>query len=188
MAAEQKQRWYRKGWALPVVALLAFLVGTCTGAVGGGDAEQTAQRDAEPAPTVTVTETAEAEEAEPAPTVTVTETAEAPAPAEPPPAEPPAAEPADGDYSAGPYRITDVQISEDFAGDFAARARVTNTGTAKQGVILRMTVFKGQSVIATLDGAISGIGANETKTVDFSSQDSYTADWDRLEFQIETEF
>lgn len=172
-----KAKWWARSFTLPLWALLVggfVLIGI--GAAGGGDDPEPAAQEA--AETVTVTETVAAEPGE---QVTVTETVE-PSPEQ---AEPPADE---GAYTAGQYEFADVQLAKDFVDDFEARARITNTGSAVSAVIIRMTVFKGGSVVATLDGTVQDFGSGETRTIEFTSTDDWDPDWDEIEFQVDTQF
>lgn len=92
-----------------------------------------------------------------------------------------------GDYSVGQYEIGDVQVSEDALGDFAMRARVTNTGDDIQGLILSASAFSGGSVVATFQGSAQNFGAGQTITMELISTDEFTS-WDEIEFQIDTEY
>jgi cellulase/cellobiase CelA1 len=97
----------------------------------------------------------------------------------------PAAEP-DELYTAGHYEFTDVQVNEDFTGDFVMRTRVTNTGSAVETVSWTATLFSGGTVVATLNGFADGFDAGETVTVEFFGFDEY-AGWDTIEFQVDFE-
>jgi cytoskeletal protein RodZ len=90
-------------------------------------------------------------------------------------------------FSAGQYEFTDVQVYEDFAGDFAVRARATNTGPTVQGVGWTSTLFSDGSVVGTLTGVSGQFAEGETITVEFVGLDDY-GDWDRVEFQVDYEF
>lgn len=90
-------------------------------------------------------------------------------------------------FSAGQYEFTDVQVYEDFAGDFAVRARATNTGPTVQGVGWTSTLFSDGSVVGTLTGVSNQFAEGETITVEFVGLDDY-GDWDRVEFQVDYEF
>lgn len=174
-----KTRWWSRRYDLPLWGLL--LGGFVLIGIGGIGSET--EEVASPTETRTVTETVTAE-AEPGEQVTVTETVAAepsPEEVEPPPEE-------GGAYTAGQYELTDVQLSEDFGGDFAGRARITNNGDAVDAVIIEMSVFKGGSVIATLDGTSQDFGAGETRTIEFSSLDDWDPDWDEVEFQVGAQF
>lgn len=97
----------------------------------------------------------------------------------------PAAEP-DELYNAGHYEFTDVQVNEDFTGDFVMRTRVTNTGSAVETASWTATLFSGGTVVATLNGFADGFDAGETVTVEFFGFDEY-AGWDTIEFQVDFE-
>jgi hypothetical protein len=107
--------------------------------------------------------------------------------AEAEPAEEPKEDTPAGDYTAGSYVFNDVQVSEDFAGDFEMRARVTNTGDSVSSVLFTATIFDGDTVVGTADGVVNNFDADATVTVEFISTDAY-ADWDSVEFQIQAEF
>ncbi len=94
---------------------------------------------------------------------------------------------ADGEYSAGSYTFADVQVSEDFVGDFEVRARMTNTGQARDSVAITATLFSGGSVVGTATGFASDVAADQTITLEMLSVDEYT-DWDEVEFQVDLEF
>jgi hypothetical protein len=97
----------------------------------------------------------------------------------------PAAEP-DELYTAGHYEFTDVQVNEDFTGDFVLRTRATNTGSAVETVSWTATLFSGGSVVATLTGFADGFDAGETVSVEFFGFDEYVG-WDTIEFQVDFE-
>ncbi|HVM20401.1 MAG TPA: hypothetical protein VNT52_09330 [Acidimicrobiales bacterium] len=103
------------------------------------------------------------------------------------PEDEPAPQGAGGTYTAGDYQFADVQVGEDSLGDFTMRARVTNNGSDRGGVIWKATIFSGGSVVGTLDGTASDFAAGQTITVEFVSTDDF-ADWDEIEFQVDTEF
>lgn len=89
-----------------------------------------------------------------------------------------------GTYQVGDFTITDVQVSEDFGGDFELRARVTNNGGDMEFVDLQATLFSDGTVVGVVD-ALEDFDAGQTRTVTFIGSDSYT-DWDKVEFTIDT--
>ncbi len=94
--------------------------------------------------------------------------------------------PADGEYSAGSYTFADVQVSEDFIGDFEVRTRMTNTGQARDSVAITATLFSGGSVVGTATGIATDVASDATITMEMLSTDEYTA-WDEVEFQVDFE-
>lgn len=91
------------------------------------------------------------------------------------------------EYTAGSYVFSDVQVSEDFVGDFDVRVRMTNTGSAKDYVGITATLFADGSVVGTATGLASGVAADSTITMEMISLDDYVA-WDAIEFQVDAEF
>lgn len=185
--------WYqKKRILLPVTALLAFLLGVGVGgapeveepSTDGSDTEVSQQeiadlreeRDA-------LSDRLESAQDEMRQLREAQETAE-----EEPEAQPDVdGEPASGTYEAGQYEISDVQVTEDFVGDFSMRARVRNTGNDVSVVILKATLFSGGSAVATLDGTAQDLAGGQTKTVEFLSTDSF-GDWEEVEFQVDGQF
>ena len=98
------------------------------------------------------------------------------------------AEPAEtgGTYTVGEFTISDVQVSEDFVGDFEMRARVTNNGEAADFVQIQATLFGGGSVVSDLE-AIEDFDAGQVRTVTFIGTDAYEQ-WDEIEFTVDEGF
>jgi hypothetical protein len=179
------RRW--KTWQLAATAFVALLLGVAAGG-GAGDPEPAASGGSAPQPTVTVTvkETQTETKRVPGPTETVTAAPTAPEPSGTGTAG--EAGPQDGTYTAGAFELRDVQVSEDFAGDFAVRARVTNNGPEVDSLGISVTIFSGGSVVGTADGLVGDtFGTGETRTVEFVSSDPFTS-WDEVEFQVEFSF
>ena len=101
-------------------------------------------------------------------------------------AEPDAPVESDGTYTSGDFTINDVQVSEDFVGDFEVRARVTNNGGKARFVDLQATLFSGGSVVADVT-ALENFDAGQTRTITFTGVDNYKA-WDEIEFTVDVGF
>lgn len=188
-------RW--KTWQLAAAALVALIIGVGIGSAGGGevdDSEPQEQAGAEvedleaeidrledelEARDEALAAAVEQAEAEPEPEAT-----EEPEPEPEPEAE--AAE-EDGTYTVGDYTFADVQVGEDFAGDFEIRTRMTNNGDAKDSVGIKATLFSGGSVVGTADGIVNDVDGGATVTMEMFSTDEHV-EWDEIEFQVEYEF
>lgn len=88
-----------------------------------------------------------------------------------------------GELSAGAFVASDVQVSEDFLGDFQARARVLNTGDSTSA-FLTMTLFHEGSVVASLQAVASDWPAGETRTLEFIGNDEF-GPYDDVELQVD---
>jgi hypothetical protein len=192
--------WHeRRGVLVPVVAVVAFLLGLGAGALGSGapdegtarnesvdsdrEADLEVERDA-------LAAQAEEQEREIAALRQELDAAEgegaAPVEPEPEPAPEPA-EGADDTATAGAYEFRDIQVREDFVGDFELRTRVTNTGETRESVSWTATLFSGGSVAASLSGFAGTFESGETLTVTFTGIDEF-GEWDDVEFQVDFEF
>ena len=87
---------------------------------------------------------------------------------------------------AGNYGFADVQVSEDFAGDFEVQTRATNNGASQGFVGMSVTMFLDGSVVGVADAFVSDWAASDTQTVTFITLDDYT-EWDAWEFQVDSE-
>jgi len=96
-------------------------------------------------------------------------------------------EPAADTLTAGDYSFADVQVSEDFAGDFELRSRVTNGGDSVEFATWTATLFLDGTVVADLMGTADSFNADETVTVTFIGTDDF-GDWDSVEFQVDSEW
>lgn len=92
-----------------------------------------------------------------------------------------------GTFTAGDYTFADVQVTKDFADDFAIRTRVTNDGATKGGVTWTVTILDGGSVVGTGTTSATDFEAGATITIEFISFDPYV-DWDEVEFQVDSEY
>lgn len=178
---------------VPTIATgaVCFLVGTL---VGGAATNAASDRHTgtTAAPIVAVGS------ATPAPNPVPPPPAEAsPAPASPPPVEasaepepPPPEEPAlpPGAVQAGRYKFTDLQITEDFVGDFDMRSRVTNTGDSIGGVRWTATLFLEDRIVAVLVARVSDFGTGQTRTVDWLSTDDFVEGRYLVEIQVDDEY
>jgi len=191
-----------RGWHLGAAAAVALLVGFGAGVVVGGDTtrvenleaqvdrleDQLSARDDEIATLgseLTMAEqdlaaagSEEAADAAPATEPTVNESDAAEADRED--------GPTGQEYTARSYVFSDVQVREDFVGDFDVRVRMTNTGTAKDYVGITATLFSDGSVVGTATGLASDVAADATITMEMISLDEY-AEWDAIEFQVDAE-
>lgn len=195
--AKPKRAW--KTWHLAAVGIVAFLFGIAAGGTGGQelDSEPSGSADDEVAALEEQVEQLEQEladrddllaAAEEQLATTDDETEPEPEP-EPEPETEPEPEPADqdGTYTAGDYSFADVQVSEDFAGDFEVRTRATNNGSDKSAVVVSATLFSGGSVVGTASGSVSDWASGQTVTLELISLDAHV-DWDDIEFQIDAQF
>lgn len=180
----------RRRWLWPVLAALAFVFGIIIGAAGGDEQPEEASPQVEETESPELQQQVAALEEQLATAQAKIEEqeaalAEAQA-AEPAPEEPAEPQSEDGTYTVGQYEFADVQVGEDFAGDFEARARVTNTGDTREVVAWTMTVFQEGTVVGTLMGTASSLESGATVTVNFIGTDAHT-DWDEVEFQTDME-
>jgi hypothetical protein len=91
-----------------------------------------------------------------------------------------------GTYTDGDFTISDVQVTEDFIGEFEIRARVTNNGDPAEFVDLQATLFNEGSVVSDLE-ALEDFEAGQTRTVTFIGTDKY-GPWDEIEFTVDKGF
>ena len=73
----------------------------------------------------------------------------------------------------GQWVFADVQVRADSLGDFAARARVTNTGDAVDVVFWTITVFRRGTVVGTASASATDVASDDTITVEFVSSEDY---------------
>jgi hypothetical protein len=185
----------RRRWIAPTVsAVVALIVGVAIGNSGGGS-DKAAASD-QPAPTVTVTETAAAGDASPAATVTatqtvtatVTATATATVPAAPTKTAPTKAVPQTDGKSDKGWTLASLQTKADFGGNFGGPARITNTNGSAKTAIFTVTLLKGSTVIASLQGSADGVSPGQTVTVNLISSDKYAAGNFQTEFQVDMSY
>lgn len=72
------------------------------------------------------------------------------------------------------FAISDLQVRSDSLNDWDGVARITNENSTTKTATFTVTVFRNNSVIATLRGSVSDLAPGATNTVDFTSSDDYT--------------
>jgi phosphohistidine swiveling domain-containing protein len=178
----------RRRWVAPTVsAVVALIVGVAIG--NSGSSSDKAAASDKPAPTVTVTETAGPEDASPAATVTATHTVTATVTATAPTAAKPtqAAPPANGRSDKG-WTLVSLQTKADFTGNFSGTARIANANASTKTAIFTVTLLKGDTVIASLQGSANSVSAGQTVTVDLISEDKFAAGNYQTEFQVDMSY
>jgi hypothetical protein len=85
----------------------------------------------------------------------------------------------------GDWRMDSIQVKNDGLGDFGGTARVTYTGSDKNGGnnLFTITLFKGKNVVATFDGAANTVMPGTTVTVNLLSTDKYVGGPFKYDFQ-----
>ena len=74
------------------------------------------------------------------------------------------------------FAISDVQVRSDqtSSSDWEGVARITNENSTSRSAIFTLTVFRDNSVIATLRGSVSDLEPGVTNTVQFQSSEAYS--------------
>ncbi len=86
------------------------------------------------------------------------------------------------------FAIADLQLSGDALGDWEGVARITNETTAARSGNFTVTVFRDGSVVATLQGSVSGLAAGNTNTVQLVSTDDFSPGPYNTTFQTDVAF
>ncbi len=89
------------------------------------------------------------------------------------------------------FAISDVQVrSEEFGDrpDWEGVARITNETAERMTASFTITVFRNNSVIATLRGSVSQLESGATNTVEFFSTDDYSPGDFTTTFQTDSAF
>jgi hypothetical protein len=87
------------------------------------------------------------------------------------------------------FTMTTFQLkAPDFSGDFAATARIRNDNSSTETAVWRVSLFKGATLLGSVQGSGQSVAAGQTITVDMISQDKYAAGMTRYELQTETNF
>ena len=94
---------------------------------------------------------------------------------------------AGGTYTAGQYSFADVQVEEDFAGDYSLRTRGTNNGPSRSPLDSQPPSSSTDRNVSTLSGFVNDWEAVDTITIEFITLDDY-GESDAIEFQVDSEF
>lgn len=86
------------------------------------------------------------------------------------------------------FAISDLQLKADAASQWSGVARITNQNTASKTATFTITVFRNNSIVATLRGSVSDLAAGATNTVDFSSTETFTTGDFTTTFQTDSTF
>lgn len=88
------------------------------------------------------------------------------------------------------WTLSNLEVTSDGLGDFAAVGRVTNDiGHDVEGALFALTLLDNSgAVVATLDGSVTAVADGETATAEFFSLDDYVeGDW-TVEFAFDGSF
>ncbi len=89
------------------------------------------------------------------------------------------------------FAISDVQVRSDGrteSADWEGVARITNENSQSMTATFTITVFRNNSIIATLRGSVSDLAAGATNTVQFFSSDDFSEGDFTTTFQTDNAF
>jgi hypothetical protein len=167
-----KKPFYKKPIGIIAIVVGAFiLIGIISSIAGGGGSSSSNDTGGKPVASKTTHS--------PKPT----HSPSSPAPSKTKPAAPTGTLPmADGDW-----RLDTLQLKNDGLGDFGGTARITYTGSDSSGGsnVFTITVLKGSTVVATLNGSADNVQPDGTETVQLISSDSWKPGKYTYDFQTD---
>jgi hypothetical protein len=87
------------------------------------------------------------------------------------------------------YVMTSFQLKQpDVNGDFAATARIRNDNSGRETAVWRVSLFRGEQLLGSVEGSANGVAPGQTVTVDMVSQDKATSGVNRYEMQTEANY
>jgi hypothetical protein len=86
------------------------------------------------------------------------------------------------------FAISDLQLRADSLGDWSGVARITNETSAVRTGTFTITIFRNNSIAATLRGSVSELAPGATNTVDFVTSDDFTEGEYITTFQTDSAF
>jgi hypothetical protein len=103
---------------------------------------------------------------------------------------PPPPAPAPAQSTDKGFAISDLQISTtpDFSGDWQGVCRITNTTSTTRTGTFTITIFRNNSVVATLKGSVGSLAPGNANTVDLYSTDAYSDGAYTTTFQTDTAY